>query len=237
MTSRTPFDHLRHAALDLLEAGNSTASVAQMLAVPAAVITRWRDEPVPPRLEPVDRLLALGATGHAPHFSTTLVVRRSAPGGLWGCALQYVLVCALLLIVMGLAFGVLSHGHDVVGDVWIDVTPLLGLGLVWLRRNKTLFKLDHRGIVVPGLFGSQRMLYGDLGDWWLVMHIQGKDTEEEVEGRQLTLHSRRKDQKPIELFVADYVPIDPAVIERLDLVKKANQGVRPLTPLRSIPRA
>ncbi|HYP34458.1 MAG TPA: hypothetical protein VES00_21505, partial [Burkholderiaceae bacterium] len=87
MTPREPYDHLRHAALELLDAGNSTASVSQLLAVPAAVIVRWRDEPVPPRPETGDVLLALGAAGHAPHFTTTLVVRRSAPTGLWGFAL------------------------------------------------------------------------------------------------------------------------------------------------------
>ena len=39
------------------------------------------------------------------------------------------------------------------------------------------------------------------------------------------------------LFIADYVHIDQAVIQRLDLVKTANQGVRPLTPMHSIPKA
>jgi len=235
MTLREHFDHLRHAALDLLEAGNSTASVSQLLAVPADVIVRWRDEPVPPPLAPDEQLLALRAAGHAPHFSTTLVVRRCAPAGLWGFALQDVVVCGLLLAMVVLALAVLTHGNGL-GHLWVDVTPLIGLGVLWLRRNQVLFKLDDRGIVVPRLFGSERMPYADLADWWLVMHVQGKDTDEEVEGRKLTLHSRRKGVAPIALFVADYVEIAPAVIERLDLVKTANQGVRPLTPMRSIPK-
>jgi hypothetical protein len=235
MTSREPFDHLRHAALELLDAGNSTASVSQLLAVPAEVIVRWRDEPVPPPPESADRLLALAASGHAPHFSTTLLVRRSAPAGLWGFALQDVLAVGAIFVVVAVGFGVLTHGRSL-AYMSVDVASVLGLGILWLRRNQVLFKLDQRGIVVPRLFGSQRMPYGDLADWWLVMHVQGKDTEEEVEGRKLTLHSRRKGVRPVELFVADYVPIEPAVIERLDLVKKANQGVGPLTPMRSIPR-
>ena len=235
MTSREPFDHLRHAALELLDAGNSTASVSQLLAVPAPVIVRWRDEPVPPRLDPADRLLALAATGHAPCFDTTLVVRRSAPSDMWGFALKDIAACGLFIAVAALFFGALTHGQGF-GSMWIDVTPLLGLGALWLRRNQVLFKLDQRGIVVPALLGNQRMPYGDLADWWLVMHIQGKDTEEEVEGRKLTLHSRRKGAPSIELFVADYVPIDAAVVERLDLVKQANQGVGPLTPMRSVPK-
>ncbi|HEY8976622.1 MAG TPA: hypothetical protein VIN75_20575 [Burkholderiaceae bacterium] len=235
MTPREPFDHLRHAALDLLESGNSTASVSQLLAVPPDVIVRWRDEPVPPRLDPAARLLALGAAGHAPHFSTTLVVRRCAPGDMWRHALQDYVVCGLLLVMVMMAIRGLGHG-GAFGSIWIDVTPLFGLGVLWLRRNQVLFKLDDRGIVVPRLFGSERLSYADLADWWLVMHVQGKDTDEEVEGRKLTLHSRRKGAPPIELFVADYVHIDQAVIERLDLVKTANQGVRPLTPVRSIPK-
>ncbi len=230
------FDHLRHAALDLLDAGNSTASVSQLLAVPAAVITRWRDEPVPPRPEASDRLLALAVDGHAPHFPTTLVVRRGAPAGMGRFAMQDILVVGLLIAAVALALGILTHGQGF-GSMWIDATPLLGFGLLWLRRNQVLFKLDHRGIVVPGLFGGRRMSYAELADWWLVMHIRGQDTEEEVEGRLLTLHSRRKGTPPIKLFVADHVEIDPAVIERLDLVKTANQGVRPLTPIRSIPKA
>jgi hypothetical protein len=163
------------------------------------------------------------------------VVRRCAPAGLWGFALQDVLLCALLFALVVLAFSLVAQANAL-GSVWIDVTPLFGLGVLWLRRNQVLFKLDDRGIVVPRLFGSERMPYADLADWWLVMHVQGEGTEEEVEGRKLTLHSRRKGVAPIALFVADYVEIDPAVIERLDQVKTANQGVRPLTPMRSIPK-
>jgi hypothetical protein len=236
MASSGRFDHLRHAALDLLEAGNSTVSVSQLLAVPADVIVRWRDEPLPPRPEPGDRLLALAADGHAPHFSTTLVVRRGAPAGPWGFAAQDILVCGLAVAATALFFGLLTHGRAF-GSMWIDFTPLLGFGLLWLRRDQPLFKLDHRGIVVPGFLGSRRMSYADLADWWLVMHILGKDTDEEVEGRRLTLHSRRPGVAPIKLFIADHVDIDAAVIERLDLVKMANRGVRPLTPMRSVPKA
>jgi len=229
------FDHLRHAALDLLDAGNSTASVSQLLAVPADLVVRWRDEPVPSRPEPADRLLALAATGHAPHFSTTLVVRRCAPAGMWGIATQDLLVGAAFIGAVALFFALLARGHGL-GSIGIDVTPLLGLGLLWMRRNQALFRLDHRGIVVPGLFGGQRMPYAELADWWLVMHVRGEGTQEEVEGRLLTLHSRRAGRPPIKVFVADYVQVDPAVIERLDLVKKANQGVGPLTPMRSVPK-
>jgi hypothetical protein len=236
MTPREPYDHLRHAALELLDAGNSTASVSQLLAVPAAVIVRWRDEPVPPRPETGDVLLALGAAGHAPHFTTTLVVRRSAPTGLWGFALQNVLAVGLIFVVVALVLGALTQGRGF-AYVSVDMFSVLGLGVLWLRRNQVLFKLDRRDIVIPRLFGNRRMPYGELADWWLVMHVLGKDSEEEVEGRKLTLHSRRKGTPPIELFVADYVTIDPAVIERLDLVKKTNQGVGLLTPIRSIPKA
>jgi hypothetical protein len=236
MTSPAPFDHLRHAALEMLDAGNSTASVSQVLVVPAAVITRWRDEPVPPRPQAADVLLALGATGHAPTFTTTLVVKRSAPAGPGGLAMADYVRGALIVGLVVAGYGALTHSTAFFRSVWVDLTPLVTFGLLRLGRNRALFKLDDRGIVVPRLFRNQRMPYRDLADWWLVMHVQGKDTDQEVEGRRLTLHSRRKGVAPIELFVADYVSVAPEVTERLDLVKKANAGVGPLTPIRSIPK-
>ena len=69
------------------------------------------------------------------------------------------------------------------------------------------------------------------------MHVLREDTDQEVEGRLLTLHSRRPGVRPVSVFISDAVTIDPRVLGRLDLVKKTNQGVQPLTPMRHVPRA
>jgi hypothetical protein len=226
------FDHLRHAALDLLDAGNSTASVAQLLAVPVQVVTRWRDEPVPPRLEPAAMLAATGAQGRAIGFRTTLVVSEAMSRRLW----HYL-------------FAVYVAGSFAVGaaDWWRDpwtawshhrmflCNAAIIIGFVlWLRRlSQPLVRLEASAIVVPGWLGATRLAYADLADWWLVMHVKHEGTDDEVEGRLLTLHSRRAGVAPASVFIPDDVTLDPAVSERLAQVKQANQGPRPLMPLGS----
>jgi hypothetical protein len=40
----------------------------------------------------------------------------------------------------------------------------------------------------------------------------------------------------VSVFISDAVTIDPRVLERLELVKKTNQGAQPLTPIRHLPK-
>jgi len=230
------FEHLRHAALDMLDAGNSSASVAQMLAVPLPVIQGWRDQPMPPRPEPEAMLAALSAQGHAPSFGTTLVVTRSATAHPWRRTLWTWFKAATASGLFALAYASWRR-QGAFGDLYVDVLSLAACSLLWLDRNRPLVVLDGRGIVVPRWFGKASMPYGDLADWWLVMHVLHEDTDHEVEGRLLTLHSRRAGVRPVSVFIADAVDVDPGVLERLDLVKKTNQGAQPLTPMRSIPKA
>ena len=230
MAAPERFDHLRHAALDLLEAGNSTASVAQLLAVPAQVVLRWREEPVPPRLEPAAMLAATGAQGRAIGFRTTLVVSETMSRRLW----HY----GFALYVAG-SFAVSAadwwsdpwtgwSGHAV---FWTNAAIIVGCVLWLLRLSQPLVRLEASAIVVPGWLGATRLAYADLADWWLVMHVRHEGSDNEVEGRLLTLHSRRAGVGPVSVFIPDDVMLDPAVSERLAQVKEANQGQRPLSPL------
>lgn len=236
MADTARFDHLRHAALDMLDAGNSSASVAQMLAVPVSVIHEWRAAPMPARPEPEALLAALTAQGHAPSFGTTLAVPRTGPDGAWRRPLWNWFKSALAVGLFALAHASWKH-QDTYGDLYADVLSLAAVSMLWLDRNQPLFLLDGRAIVVPRWFGKASIPYADLADWWLVMHVLHEDTDHEVEGRLLTLHSRRAGVRPVSVFIADGIPLDPRVIERLELVKKTNQGVQPLTPMRSIPKA
>lgn len=232
MSASGRFDHLRHAALDMLDAGNSPAAVANVLAVPVDVLVRWRHEPAAPPLEPSAQLAALVAQGHAPRFDTTLVVMRSAPRHLWRDTLWLYLRPVLLLGSLWLLWDLWTQSPGRAG-FYVDVLPLAGGVAIWALRNRPLLLLNDRAIVVPHLIGNTVMPYADLKDWWLVMHVLHEGTDDEVEGRLLTLHSRGGRGRPVEVFVADHVEIDPLVLERLELVKKVNQGVGPLTRVAS----
>ncbi len=61
--------------------------------------------------------------------------------------------------------------------------------------------------------------------------MRGEGTDEEREGRLLTLHSLRPGTPPVSVFIDDRVALDPRVLERLELVKKANQPAGPLARL------
>ncbi len=216
----------------MLDAGNSTASVSTMLAVPVDVLVRWRDEPASPRLEPAAQVVALAAQGHAPRFDTTLVVMRSAPRHLWRDTLSLYLRPVLLIASLWLLWDLWTHSSG--GPrFYVDVLPLAGCVAIWAMRNRPLLLLNDRAIVVPHLFGRTVMPYADLKDWWLAMHVLHEGRDDEAEGSLLTLHSRGGRARPVEVFVADHVEIDPRVLERLELVKKVNQGVGPLTRMGS----
>ena len=231
MATTGRFDHLRQAALDMLDSGNSMASVSQLLSVPVSVIQDWRAGPVPPVPQPA-RAPAAPAAGRAPGFGDTLVVTRGPSSRLWSSAVGMHARAALVIGLLVLGYR-LWRQASFDGDVEVSVFPLIAAVVIWLCRSQVLVLLDAHAVVVPGWFGPTTLPYADLADWWLVMHVRNEGSDEEIEGRLLTLHSRRAGVRPIEVFIHDHVEIDPRVIERLDAVKQANQGAGPLTPLRA----
>ncbi len=225
MTSTGRFEHLRHAALDMLDAGNSMAAVSQLLAVPVPVIARWREEPVPPRPQPGAATRQSDGRGRGLRFSTTLVVKRGFPQAWAGhMAVGY----ALTALMVGLLAWTLHNPASFTEMLEADLAAVIGCGWWWFQRRRPLFTLTSEAIVVSPMLGRATMPYADLADWWLVLHVKDEGRDDEVEGRLLTLHSRGARARPIELFVHDHVEIAPEVIERLDLVKQANAGPGPL---------
>ena len=222
MTSTGRFDHLRHAALDMLDAGNHMTAVSKLLAVPLPVIEQWRQEPVPPRPPAAAIAQHSDGQGRGLRFTKTLIVRRGFPHML----LRHVAIGYALAVAFIVALGWSVHRGLQIEGIWVDVTGLLICAAWWVQRDLPLLTLDADAIVVHEFLGRKKMPYADLADWWLVMHVRrtGEDNDEEEEGRLLTLFSRSKPARRIELFVHDHVEVDPAVIERLNLVKQANAG-------------
>ena len=228
MSDSGRFDHLRPSALDLLDAGNSAASVAQVLGVPVGVVARWRGEPMPAR---VDAIAAQRARTGAVHFRTTLTLTAPLAFSLWHYALG-VLACGDLIAQM-----VTASRHPVLTIVNLALLVVcVGVIVFWSGVSRTLLILGPEAAIVPGLLGRRSLAYSEMSDYWLVSVVRGHG-DDEIEGRLLTLHSRRAGLRPIEVFIDDRLAVDPALMERLDEVKAVNQGVQPLTPLRSIPKA
>ena len=221
-------EHLRHSALDLLAAGNSAASVAQLLAVPVSLVVRWRNEPVPPRHDPPTLRPAPNAHGKAMHFRTTLT--HAAP---LAFRIQHYLWAVLISgLVAAVAVGVLrdpaTNFHDH-GDLLETAVVLAIAVVVCLRRSRVSLILGPEAFVVPRLIGRTTLPYSDMADYWLVGYTLNEGTDHEREGRMLTLHSRRPGVRPIEVFIDDDHALDPQVVERLELVKQANTKAGPLT--------
>ncbi len=222
------FDHLRPSALDLLDAGNSVASVAQVLGVPVGVVVRWRSEPTPAKVEAI---AAQRARTGAIHFRTTLTLATPLAFNPWHYVLG-VLACGDLV-----AQAVTASRHPVltIGNLALLA---VGVGMIvfWFGVSRTLLILGPEAAIAPGLLMRRSIAWSDLSDYWLVSDVRGRG-DDEIEGRLLTLHSRRAGVRPIEVFIDDRLAVDPAVIERLDEVKAANRGAGPLTPIGSIPKA
>jgi len=228
MSDSARFDHLRASALDLLDAGNSTASVAQVLGVPVSVVARWRSEPLPAA---GDAVAAQRSRTGAVHFRTTLTLTTPLVFSLWHYVLG-VLACGDLVAQL-----VTASRHPVLTLVNLALLVVcVGVIVVGLGVSRTLLILGPEAAIAPGLLMRRSIAWSDLSDYWLVSVVRGRRNEE-IEGRLLTLHSRRPGVRPIEVFIDDRLPVDPAVIERLDEVKAANRGVGPLTPLGAIPKA
>ena len=230
MAAPGPYDHLRHSALELLASGNGSTAVAGLLQVPVDVVVRWQGEPVPPPLAPAAILAATRAQGRPIGFRTRLEVVEPPRLRLWKIAMAG--WCAASVMV-GVADGwrdpwATWAGHD---GMWINLALMAGCAAWLWRLSQPLLLLDARALVVPGLLGRTTLAYSDLADWWLVGHVQHEDTDDEREGRLLTLHSRRPGVAPATVFIDDRVALDPRVLERLELVKQANQGPGPLARL------
>ena len=223
------YEHLRHSALELLDSGNSMASVAQVLGVPASVVARWRSEPAPAAVAADGAIAAQRSRTGAIHFRTTLTLTTPLAFSLWHYALG-VLACGDFIVQV-----VTASRHPTLTIVNLALLVVCAGAIVgWLGVSRTLLILGPETAIVPRLLMRRSIAYSELRDYWLVSVVRGRG-DDEIEGRLLTLHSRRAGVRPIEVFIDDRLPVDPAVIERLDEVKTANQGVGPLTPIRSIP--
>lgn len=227
MTESGRFDHLRRAALDMLDAGNSMASVSKMLAVPMTEIARWRGEAPPPKPQPQPQLAIVAqpgdGAGRAPRFKKTLVVRRHFPQA-WANheATAYVVTA----VWVGLISFTL-HNPAAFGKLLfvLDFAATYACVLWWNQRLRPVITLTSDAIVVPTLLGRRTMPYAELADWSLVMHeklmkYQGREIP--MPGWLLTLSSRRPGGRPIELFMHAHIALGHEVTERLDLVKQAN---------------
>lgn len=216
------FDHLRQSALELLAAGNSATSVAEVLAVPHGLVASWHAEPAA-AAAPVDAVAVERARSGTIHFRTTLTLTSPLRFRLWH-VLVALLACAEVIVEL---FAEPGHAGLAVLNLLLVLAFAAVLGR-HLGLSRVLLVLGPDAAVVPGWWRPSRLAYADLADYWLVSVARGLG-EDEVEGRLLTLHSRRAGVHPIEVFIDDRFPVDAAMIERLDLVKKTNQGVQPLT--------
>ena len=191
------------------------------------MVVRWQGEPVPTPLSPAAMLAATRAQGRPIGFRTRLVVAEPTRLRLWKIAMAVWFagsVAVALVDSLRESWGAWAD-HDV---AWINLAFMAG-GAVWLwRLSQPLLLLDGEALVVPGLMRRTTLAYSDLADWWLVGHVEREGTEDEREGRLLTLHSRRLGVAPATVFIDDRVDLDPRVLERLELVKQANQGPGPL---------
>ena len=229
MSDARRFEHLRGSAQDLLDAGNSAAAVAEVLSVPRSVVARWHEEQPP--ASAVDTVAIERARSGRIHFRTTLTLTAPLRFRAW----HYVV--ALLASADVVAEVFIERSHVGLAAVNLLLVLVFAAGLArHLGLSRMLLVLGPDAAIVPGLWRQRSLPYPEMADYWLVSVARGLG-DDEVEGRLLTLHSRRAGVRPIEVFIDDRFPIDPAIIERLDLVKKTNQGVQPLTPIADIPKA
>jgi hypothetical protein len=106
----------------------------------------------------------------------------------------------------------------------------------YFRLSRVGLILGPDAMIQPRLFGRTAWPYADLADWWLVSHVLNDGREGEIEGRMLTLHSRREGVRPIKVFIRDGDAFDMRLVERLALVKQANLGPGPLTRMGDLPK-
>ena len=228
MSDAGPFEHLRGSAQDLLDAGNSAAAVAEVLSVPRSVVARWHEEPPP--ASAVDAVALARAQSGRIHFRTTLTLTAPLRFRAW----HYFIALLASADVVAEVFVERSHAGLAALNLLLVLVFAVGLAR-HLGLSRMLLTLGPDGAIVPGLWRPRSLPYSEMADYWLVSVARGLG-DDEVEGRLLTLHSRRAGVRPIEVFIDDRFAIDPAMIERLDLVKKTNQGVQPLTPIGEIPK-
>ena len=227
MTDAGRFEHLRATAQDLLDAGNGSAAVAEVLAVPPGIVGDWHDAPASGA--PVDAVAAERARTGRIHFRTTLTLAAPLRWRAW----HY------FLALLGSADAIVEYAIERSHPALFLVNMLFMLGIAvgvgrHLGLSRILLILGPDAATVPLFWGYRRLRYSELADYWLVSVARGLG-DDDVEGRLLTLHSRRRGVRPIEVFIDDRFPVDPAMIERLDEVRAANRVPGPLTPIRSLP--
>jgi len=180
---------------------------------------------------PADVLAAERARSGKIHFRTTLTLTAPLRFRAW----HYFV--ALLGSADAIAEFLIERTHP--GLFVVNMLFMLAFAVGFGRHlglSRILLVLGPDAATVPLIWGYRRLRYSQMSDYWLVSTARGLGNDE-VEGRLLTLHSRRKGVRPIEVFIDDRFPIDPAMIARLDLVKATNSIPGPLTPIRSLPKA
>ncbi len=242
MTATGSYEHLRPSALALLADGNSIESVGRVLGIPGAVLMRWRDAPPGAAHDATTaRPRSPRASSHPMRFGTTLTFGAPllARAASFGMALLVVVIVVPTLY--RLTMSRFEDGLFTKVALILFVAIAFGAGVARLLCTvQTRLILGPDAIIAPRLLGCHVLPYAELADYWLVMHIRTRRDEdgvEEIEGRLLSLFSRRPGVRPIEVFIRDDEPLDARIVERLDEVKRANQGVQPLTRMRDIPMA
>ena len=236
MSASGPYEHLRASALAMLADGNSVEAVGRVLGVPGDVLQCWRDAP-----PDASRYAAPARVASASmRYPTTLTVVAPPLARVASLGVALLVVAIVVPTLYRLTLSRFEEGLFVKIALILFLAIPFGVGVARLLRTaQTRLILGPDAAIAPRLLGRHVLPYSELADYWLVMHIRtrrSEDGDEEIEGRLLSLFSRRPGVRPIEVFIPDDEPLDGRIVERLDEIKRANQGVHPLTRMRAIPR-
>ncbi len=100
---------------------------------------------------------------------------------------------------------------------------LFALGIPCARPA---LKLGAGQVAIPHLLGYRRLAYDDIASYALVAATMSLGRAGKLKGQVLTIRSRRPGVAPLEVFVPDKRPLDPALLARLDrVIAEHDEGV------------